>query len=64
MEPKAHYHVNKSPTPDPILRQMNPVHNFPPYFPKISSNIILHLRLDEEYKLCNKYVKAGCYLKS
>jgi len=27
----------------PIMSQMYPVHNFPPYFPKIRSNIILHL---------------------
>jgi hypothetical protein len=25
----------------PILNQMHPVHTFPPYFPKIHSNIIL-----------------------
>jgi hypothetical protein len=32
-KPKVHYRI-------PILCQMNPDRNFPPYFPKINSNII------------------------
>jgi hypothetical protein len=42
---KVHYHVCESPPQAPILSQMNPVHNFTPYFLKIHSNIILHRHL-------------------
>jgi len=44
-KPKVHYCVHKSMSLVPILSQMNPVHTFPPYFPKIHSNIILKLCL-------------------
>jgi len=35
------YRFDKNPPPVPTLSHMNPVHNCPPYFPKIHSNIIL-----------------------
>jgi hypothetical protein len=41
MEPKFHYRVHKSPSLIPILNQTYPVHNFPPFSPKIYFNIIL-----------------------
>jgi len=39
--PKAHYRVHKIPRLVPILGQMNTVNNFPPYFPKNHSNMLL-----------------------
>jgi hypothetical protein len=38
--PNIHYRDHKS-QPVVILSQMNPIHNFPPYFSKIQSNIML-----------------------
>jgi hypothetical protein len=45
MEPNVHYRVHNSPPLIHIPNQMHPVHNFPPHFPKIHSNIISRLRL-------------------
>jgi hypothetical protein len=39
--PEAHYRVHKGPPFVPKLSEMNRVHSFPNYFPKIHSNIIL-----------------------
>jgi len=39
-EPKVLYRGHNSPLLVSILRQMNPVHTFPPYFPKVHSNIM------------------------
>jgi len=39
--PKIHFRIHNSEPLVPVLRQMNPVHNFPIYFSKNHSNIIL-----------------------
>jgi hypothetical protein len=44
--PKVHYRVHNSPPLVTILNQMHLDHIFPPYSPKIHSNIIPHLRID------------------
>jgi hypothetical protein len=44
--PKINLRIHNSPPLVPNLSQMNPMQTFPPYFLKIHSNTILHLRLD------------------
>jgi hypothetical protein len=39
--PKVHHRVHKSPPPDPILSQPNPVRPIDPYLPKVQFNVIL-----------------------
>jgi hypothetical protein len=41
MKPEVSLPFYKNPPLVSILSQMNPVHTFPAYFPKIQSNIIL-----------------------
>jgi len=38
--PKVHYRFHNGKPLVPVLKQMNPVHNFQSYFPKTHSNII------------------------
>jgi hypothetical protein len=38
---KVHYRVHNSPSPMPVLRQINQVHTTPSYFSNISLNIVL-----------------------
>jgi hypothetical protein len=38
--PTVHYRFHRSPPPDPILSQMNPVRPIDPYLPKVQLNVI------------------------
>jgi hypothetical protein len=41
MEPEGLLPCSQDPAADPVRREMSPVNNFQPYFPKIHFNIIL-----------------------
>jgi len=43
--PNFHNHIHKSPSLFPILSQMHSIHAIPPYFLKIHSSIMFHIRL-------------------
>jgi len=69
---KLHYCVHNS---LPVLSQMQAVHSFPPYFPKIHSNIIfpstsrssswsLPFRFCDQNLICISYISHVCYMPS
>jgi len=70
---KVHYHVHNSPSSDPILNQMNPVHILTTYLPKLHLNIkvssmsrsskwSLPFRLSDPKFVCISHLLHVCYM--
>jgi len=70
--PRVHYCAHKNLPMVPILRQKNPVHIFPSYFPKIHSNIFpstlrssdlcLPFRFSNQNFICTSHISHACYV--
>jgi len=60
---RFHFRVHNDPPLVPYLSQMHPVHNFPPCFPEIRSNIILpSLPKSSEWSLPFRYFNQNIVL--